>query len=329
MKKTESRKKDHVELVLQKNVQYSNSPGFDSIKFIHNSLPEMDFNSIDLSSDFLGRKLSCPIIITGMTGGYKGAENINRDLAKTAEKYGLAFGLGSQRAMIENKSLKRTYDVRRYAPSISLIANIGGVQLTKYPLATIRSLVEEVDADALAVHLNPLQEIVQSEGDKNFRGVLDAITSTTKDLGYPVIIKETGAGISTEVALKLKHAGVRYVDVSGSGGTSWSKVEYLRGSFTPGFEEWGITTVESIKMCKGILPLIASGGIRSGIDIAKAIALGADLGGAAYPFLKAQKEGKLRKVIETWISQLKTACLLTGSSNYRELKKAKLIDYGI
>ncbi|MFH2106217.1 MAG: type 2 isopentenyl-diphosphate Delta-isomerase [Candidatus Micrarchaeota archaeon] len=328
MKKTESRKKDHVELTLNSKYQYEVSPGFQSVRFVHNSLPELDFDSIDLSSSFLGKKIKYPFMILGMTGGYKDAEKINKDLAIAAEKHKIPMGLGSQRAMIEDKKLAKTYNVRKYAPSIPLVANIGGVQLKKYPMARVKKMIEDVDADALAIHLNPLQEIIQPEGDRDFRGVLTAITKACQELNVPIIVKETGAGISTDVAVKLKDAGVAYVDVSGAGGTSWSKVEYDRGKAVEGFEEWGNATVDSIDMCRDILPLIASGGIRSGIDVAKAIALNAELAGAAYPFLKAQKKKKLDELIGTWERQMKIVCLLTGSSNCLELKNARLIRYG-
>ncbi len=323
-KQTESRKKDHVDIVLKREVQYEKRAGFEDVDFVHNALSECDFNAIDLSCRFIGKRLAFPLLITGMTGGYKDAEAINRVLAQAAEKYGLAFGVGSQRAMIENDSLTKTYYVRDVAPTIPLIGNIGGVQLRKYGIDTIASLISKIEADALAIHLNPLQEIIQPEGDRDFTGVFRSIRQACEKLGVPVIVKETGAGISAEVALKLKDAGVAYVDVSGAGGTSWSKVEYERKGFTPGFEDWGIPTVASILMCKGILPLIGSGGIRSGIDAAKSISLGCDVAGAAYPFIKAIEGKRLTETIETWVAQMKTCAFLTGSKNYGELKKARL-----
>ncbi|MDO8553387.1 MAG: type 2 isopentenyl-diphosphate Delta-isomerase [Candidatus Micrarchaeota archaeon] len=332
--KTESRKKDHVDLVLKKDVQYAKFSGFERIDFIHNALPECNFDEIDLSCEFLGKKLSYPLLITGMTGGYKDAERINKSLAAAAEKFGLAFGVGSQRAMIETPELKKTYYVRDVAPNIPLIANIGGVQLKKYGLEKVSSLVSSIEADALAIHLNPLQEMIQPEGDRDFIGVLAAIKNACEKLGVPVIVKETGAGISQDVALQLKQAGASYIDVSGSGGTSWSKVEYMRKGAIPGFENWGIPTVDAIIQCRGVLPIIGSGGVRDGIDAAKCIALGCNLAGAAYPFIKSlesssqvaprQPSSSLEVLIETWINQMKTCALLTGSKNYSELKKAKL-----
>ncbi len=324
---TESRKKDHVELVVKKGAQYEKTSGFERIDFVHNSLPEINFDEIDLSTQFLGKSLRYPVLITAMTGGYKDAKKINRDLASACQKHGLAFGLGSQRAMIENPGLKETYSVRDVAPDIPLIANIGAYQLKKYDFDQIESLVSSVEADALAVHLNPLQEIIQKEGDRDFSGILDAIRSTVEKLDVPIIAKETGAGISQDVALKLQDAGVEYIDVSGSGGTSWSKVEYLRQMSTPGFENWGIPTVTSLIECRNTVPLIATGGIRDGISGAKAIALGASIVGAGYPFLVALRNGELESFIEEFTSQMKITAFLTGSKTLDDLKHAKTIFY--
>ena len=323
---TESRKKDHVELVVKQGAQYTKTSGFEKFDFIHNALPEISLEEVDLSVKFLNKKLNFPLMIIGMTGGYKDAERINKALASAAEKFGLAFGVGSQRAMIEKPELKKTYQVREVAPNIPLVANVGAFQLKKYTFEQIEELVNSIEADALAVHLNPLQEVVQSEGDTDFSGVMDAIKKTAEKLKVPLIVKETGAGISQEVAIKLLKAHAKYIDVSGSGGTSWSKVEYLRNASVPGFEDWGIPTTEAIIQCKGILPLIASGGIRSGIDGAKSIALGAEICGAAYPFLKSLSESEkhLEKEIEIFCEQMKICAYLTGSKNHSELKKAKM-----
>jgi isopentenyl-diphosphate delta-isomerase len=260
-----------------------------------------------------------------MTGGYNDARDINRSLAEAAQKHGLADGVGSQRAMIENPELKSTYEVRDIAPEIPLLANIGAFQLKKYSFEQIESIVSSIEADALAVHLNPLQEVIQGEGDTDYSGVLDALAKTCEKLTVPVIVKETGAGISQDVAIKLKKTGVKWIDVAGSGGTSWSKVEYLRASAVPGFENWGIPTVHSIIECRGVLPLIASGGIRDGIQAAKAIALGADMVGAAYPFIKTLREGKLDKYIELFQKQMRICAYLTGSKTHADLKKAKTV----
>ncbi|MEM4165856.1 MAG: type 2 isopentenyl-diphosphate Delta-isomerase [Candidatus Bilamarchaeaceae archaeon] len=318
------RKSDHIFLSLNKKTQYLTSAGFEKIVFVHNALPECSFDKIDISTTFLNKKLSAPLMMTAMTGGYSGAERLNQKLAELAEKHKIAFGLGSQRAMVENPSLTQTYKIRNVAPTIPIIANIGAAQLKKYSIEQVSSIVSVVEADALAIHLNPLQEVIQPMGDRDFSGVLDAITRVCENISVPIIVKETGAGISTDVAVKLANAGVKWIDVAGAGGTSWSKIEYERNKHAvPGFEEWGIPTVECIFMCKGILPLIASGGIRSGIDAAKALALGADMAGAAQPFLLALKNKRLDEEIKKWKEQLKTVAFLTGSKNIEELKHAK------
>ena len=321
---TESRKKDHVELVIAKGAQYAKTTGFERMDFIHNALPEISLDSVDLSAKFLGRDMRYPVLITGMTGGYDDAEAINRSLAQAAQKYGLAFGVGSQRAMIEKPELARTYRVRDAAPDIPIIANIGAFQLKKYSFGQIESLVQSIEADALAVHLNALQEVIQGEGDTDFAGVLSAIAKTCDKLQVPVIAKETGAGMSQDVAIRLKDAGVKWLDVAGAGGTSWSKVEYLRADSAEGFEDWGIPTAESVMQCRGVLPMIASGGIRSGIDGAKSIALGADICGAAYPFIRSLREHTLDAYIEKFLEQMRICAFLCGCKSVKELKKAKM-----
>jgi len=325
MKQTESRKKDHVELVLSEGAQCVKTTGFERIDFIHDALPEISLDSVDLSTKFLGKTVKYPILITGMTGGYKDAGPINSELAAIAQRYGLAFGVGSQRAMIESPELGATYKVRDVAPDIPLLANIGAFQLKRYPIDKIESIVSAIDADALAVHLNPLQEAIQPEGDTDFSGVLDAIRKVCDKLSVPVMVKETGAGISLDVASKLKDAGVDWLDISGAGGTSWSMVEYLRGGKLLGFGDWGIPTAEAVMQCRGILPMVASGGIRNGLDGAKAIVLGADMCGGAYPFIKALREGGLGDFVDTFVKQMRLCAYLTGSKNLNHLKKAKLV----
>ncbi|MCX8197218.1 MAG: type 2 isopentenyl-diphosphate Delta-isomerase, partial [Candidatus Micrarchaeota archaeon] len=282
------RKKEHVEAVKKKQVSYSFGSGLEDIRFVHNSLPELDFDEIDSSCVLFGKKLSSPLVISGMTGGYSGAEKINLQLAQAAEKENIAFGLGSQRAMLEHPKLASTFKVRKVAPTIPIIGNIGACQLAKFGVKKIRQMLEETEADALAIHLNPLQEIVQPEGDRNFSGILDQIKIFCQELGFPVIVKETGAGIARQAAEALKKAGVQMIDVSGAGGTSWSKVEYLRSRQRPTFADWGNPTAICIAECCRILPVIASGGIRNGLDCAKAIALGASYAGAALPFIRSK-----------------------------------------
>jgi isopentenyl-diphosphate delta-isomerase len=324
---TENRKREHVDIAISKEVQYIKKSGFEKVELQHNALPEIDYEEVDLSTEFLGKKIKYPLLISAMTGGYPEAKKINEDLASAAQKHNIAFAVGSQRAMLENPSLKETYSVRDVAPDIPLIGNVGAVQLKRYKFEDILNLVPAIEADALAVHLNPLQEVVQPEGDRDFSGILEKITQLCKQADFPIIVKEVGTGVSQEVALKLKQAGVSFIDVAGSGGTSWSKVEYARDGPTSGFEEWGIPTLESLIQCRETCPLIASGGIRNGIDIIKALALGAKIGGAAYPFLKAlnKTQDQLDRELNIWEAQMKKAAFLTGSKNVEQLRSAKLV----
>ncbi|MEM2948120.1 MAG: type 2 isopentenyl-diphosphate Delta-isomerase [Candidatus Anstonellales archaeon] len=317
------RKEDHIKISLDEGMQYTGKSLFEDVVLVHNSLPEMDRKEIDISYKFLGKTLSAPMMITAVTGGFEEAGRINRKLAETCETHRIALGLGSQRAMLEDRNMKETYYVKDVAPSIPVIGNIGGCQLKNYSIKQIEDMVNGIEADALAVHLNPLQESIQREGDKNWKGVLSKIEELVMDASFPVIVKETGAGISFSVAWQLKEAGVGWVDVAGKGGTSWSRIEYARGGEPEGFEEWGIPTALSILMCKGVVKIIASGGIRSGVDGAKAIALGAEMFGGAYPFLKALYEKRLEEEIEKWKMQFRNVLFLTGSENIAAFKKRR------
>lgn len=333
MRKTELRKLSHIEVCLKRNVERGKT-GFEDVEFVNISLPELNIDEIDISAKLLNKKLSAPFIIEGMTGGHKKAEKINKELALAAEETNIAFGLGSQRAMLENPSLSYTYKVRDVAPNVFLIGNIGVPQLKEYPLKEIENALEEINADALSIHLNPLQEAIQVEGNKNFKGCTNIIEKVVSSLYLPIIAKEAGAGICGEVAEMLERIGVKVIDVGGAGGTSWSAVEVYRSKKgIKGFEEWGIPTVcsivETTKKVK--VPVIASGGVRSGIDAAKSIALGADYVGAALPFLRILNEKGVRGVINEinkWKAQLKIAMFLTNSKNLEELKKAKLLIMG-
>jgi isopentenyl-diphosphate delta-isomerase len=329
---TEKRKADHVRIALEQDIECITKPaGFDSVDFVHYSLPEIDFNEIVASTKFLGKPFKAPFIISSMTGGYAGAEKINRDLAAACEKMGIGLGLGSQRAMLEDPSLKKTFFVRDVAPKIFLGANIGAIQLRDYGAKKIEALVSAVEADALFVHLNPLQEAIQPEGDRNWKGCLAAIGKACDGLNVPVIAKETGAGINGEAARELVAAGVKAIDVSGAGGTSWSAIELYRKGAGAGraFWDWGNPTAECLRECSAAVkvPIIASGGVRSGLDAAKAIRLGASMASAALPFLKAHQQGGEKAVeaeIRRFAEELKMAMFLTRSKNLAELRKAKL-----
>ena len=334
-KATEKRKGAHIDIVLKKDVAYARGTGFDEIDFVHNALPELNYDRIDTSLKLFKRRLSSPIIISGMTGGHARAERINRELAKAAGETGIGMGVGSQRAMAENRELLKTYAVRDAAPDILLIGNVGMAQLFKYDAAKIADMVQKIGADALAVHLNVLQELVQPEGDRNFEGVLKRIEKLCRELPVPVIVKETGAGITRETAVALRMAGVGAIDVSGAGGTSWSAVELYRAPdpYKAGFREWGTPTAVCVaEVAQAVdVPVIASGGIRSGLDIAKGIALGAMAGSAALPFLKAWESGGRRAVaamIRGWSEQVRMAMMLTGSKNLDELRLAQLLITG-
>jgi len=316
------RKDSHLAIAAKQEIQYRDSSGFDNLILVHTALPEINLKSIDCSTKFLGKTLSAPILITGMTGGTEKGGAINQKLAKAAEKSKVALGLGSQRPMLKDEKTKSFYAVRSMCPSVPLIGNIGAVNLREYPLDKIEWLVSSIEADALAIHLNPLQEAIQPEGDTDFSGVLKSIGKVCEILSVPVIVKETGAGISGPVAQKLFGIGVKYVECSGSGGTSWSKVEYARGGRLPGFEEWGYSSVLATAECAAMGPTLASGGLRSGLDVAKAIALGAKLGGAALPFYKASDPSALAN---EWREQIKTAMFLCGAKDLSQLSQAPLL----
>lgn len=331
-KQTEQRKADHVRIVLEEDVQArERTSGLESVQFVHYALPEMDVAETDTSATFLGRTFKAPFFISSMTGGYGDAEHINKDLALACEKAGIGLGLGSQRAMIENPQLKRTFYVKDVAPKVFLGANIGAVQLKEYGVAKVEKMVAAVEADVLFVHLNPLQEAVQPEGDRNWKGCLKAIEQACGKISVPVIAKETGAGINGIVAKELQQAGVKAIDVSGAGGTSWSAIELFRKGAEAGevFWDWGNGTADCLVECSKAVkvPLIASGGIRSGLEAAKALRLGATLAGAAQPFIAAQKDGGqegVEKKIAQLVWELKMVMFLTRSKDLAQLKKASI-----
>jgi len=324
--KIKDRKLDHLRICIEEKVE-AGKTGFEGISLIHKALPEIDFDAIDTSVKFLGKDLKYPIIFEAMTGGVSEASQINRDVASVAQEYGIGFGVGSQRAAIEDPSLESTFQVRDVAPDILLIANLGAVQLNYgYSLKECAKAVDMIGADALAFHLNPLQEVVQTEGNRNFSDLTRKINDIAKDLNKPVIAKETGCGISYDTAKTLNVAAL---DVAGCGGTSWSLVESLRSEgkteyIGKTFSEWGIPTAESIKEAvKTGKPVIASGGVRTGIDAAKSLALGAGCIGMALPVLTAwAADGKkgVKDFLDAFIYELKICMFLTGARNVSELK---------
>jgi isopentenyl-diphosphate delta-isomerase len=297
---TSSRKADHIHINLKEDVQSGLTTGLENYSFTHQALPEIDLESVDLSQTVFGKRLEAPILISSMTGGTPEASRINQILATAAQESGIAMGLGSQRAAIEHPELASTFQVRHVAPNILLLANLGAIQLNYgYGVEHCQRAVDMIEADALILHLNPLQEAVQPEGETNYAGLLAKIEAVCKALPVPVIAKEVGWGISTDTARQLVDAGVAAIDVAGAGGTSWTQVEMhraknpsqarLAGTFRP----WGIPTAESLRLVRKNCPeitLFASGGLRNGLDIAKCIALGAVLGGMAGPFLRVATE---------------------------------------
>jgi isopentenyl-diphosphate delta-isomerase len=330
---TQNRKADHLRACLQDDVQFRQvGSGLDRYRFEHCCLPELDRSTIDPSTQFLGKPLRAPLLISSMTGGTDQAEQINLRLAAAAQRWGLAMGVGSQRVAVERPEVRRTFAVRSVAPDIPLFANLGAVQLNyRYGLAECQSLVDWLEADALILHLNPLQEAVQTKGDRNFAGLLDRIADLCAQLPVPVIAKEVGNGISRTMAEKLMAAGVQAIDVAGAGGTSWAKVESVRAldpkqrRLGETFGDWGIPTAECITAIRQVaptIPLIASGGLRNGLDAAKAIALGANLAGFAMPFLHAANESDsaLDFLCDVLIAELETAMFCTGNRTIEDLQ---------
>ena len=335
---TENRKADHIRINLQNNVQFPRlTTGLERYRFLHQALPELNLNDVDSSTSFFGKGLAAPILISSMTGGTKTAEFINRNLALGAQKHRIAMGLGSQRAAIEDRSLSSSYGIRDIAPDIPLFANIGAVQLNYgYGLDQCREAIDMVGADALILHFNILQEAVQPEGDVDFSRLLPKVEFICAKIGLPVIAKEVGWGFSEATVGDLYNAGVSAIDVAGSGGTSWSEVEYHRAPtdfharVARSFADWGIPTADAIQYARRAapdLPIIASGGLRDGIDIAKSLALGADLAGLAGPFLQAASNScqAVDLLIQELKAQLRIAMLCTASPNIPALKRAELV----
>jgi isopentenyl-diphosphate delta-isomerase len=333
---TSARKSDHIQIAIEKDIQSGLSNGLERLQFTHNAVPELDLNKIDTSTIFFEKRLALPLLISSMTGGTKAATKINQSLAEAAQTIGVAMGLGSQRAAIEEPSLESTFQIRQYAPDILLFANLGAVQLNYgYGIDECRRAVDMVEADALILHFNPLQEALQPEGNVNFSGLLNKIKVICNQLDVPVIAKEVGWGISPHAATQLIEAGVSAIDVAGAGGTSWAQVEMHRtqdkvqSQIAANFIKWGIPTADvliGVHEALPHIPLVASGGLRNGIDICKCIAIGANIGAIAGPFLKAASRSTdaVLALLEQIMREICICMFATGSSNLSSLSQAEL-----
>lgn len=333
----EQRKADHIRINLEENVAFRLTTGLEEYFFMHQALPELDLAAVDTGMELFGKRLNTPLLISSMTGGTARAREINRTLAAAAQEAGLAMGLGSMRAGIEDPALETTYQVRDVAPDILLFANLGAVQLNYgYDESHCRRAVDMIAADALILHFNALQEAVQPEGDGNFAGLLSKIETICRRLPVPVVAKEVGWGFSREAARRLADAGVAAIDVAGAGGTSWSQVEMHRAPtarharVAAAFIDWGIPTAASIRYCREAapqLPIFASGGIRNGIEAAKCIALGASLVGLAGEFLRAADRSGVAGVVdlaETITEELRIAMFCAAAGDLAALAHTPL-----
>jgi isopentenyl-diphosphate delta-isomerase len=340
----EERKADHIEICLEEDVQaQKTTTGFEDVSLLHKALPEIEREKIDMSTTVFGYKFSAPLFVGAITGGTAKALKINSNIAEAVEELNLGMGVGSQRAAIDKPKLKRSFRVvREKAPTAFILANIGGPQLVgKYGVKEARKAVEMVQANALEIHLNALQEAVQPEGETNYSGLLNKIVEVAQDLEVPVIVKETGAGIAAEEAKMLEEAGVAGIDVAGVGGTSWAAVEYYRAKrrqdvfhqrLGETFWDWGIPTavtlVETVQSVN--VPVIASGGIRHGIDAVKALALGASLASVAYPILQPATKGKeeVKTMLQGLIEETRTTMFLVGANLVQKLRKVPVVVAG-
>lgn len=339
----EKRKLRHIRVSLEENVETDIATGFEDVRLIHRALPEIDLDEVSTETTFFGRKLAAPLIISAITGGTEDAAKINEVLAEVAEEKQIGISVGSQRIAIAQPETIPTFSVvREKAPSTFVMGNLGCPQLSLgWGVAEAEKCIEMVDADALALHMNPLQEAVQVDGDTNYHGVYEKISELNKNLDTPIIMKETGAGIAWEDAIKMQKAGASGLEISGVGGTSWSAVEYhiakevgkqemeyLGGALW----NWGIPTAISVMETtkKTDLAVISSGGIRTGVEIVKSIALGAHIGGIAKPFLEKAIEGKdaLAEHVDHIISEIRVAMFLIGASNLDELKHVPVLVMG-
>ncbi len=341
----DQRKADHIRINLEEDVQFpALTTGLEAYRFVHQALPELDLAEIDTRTRVLTRQVAAPILVSSMTGGTSQAQVINRNLAEAAQARGLAMGLGSQRAGLEQTDTVATFRVRDVAPDILLLANLGAVQLNYgFGVDDCRRAIEMIEADALILHLNPLQEVLQAEGDTNWRGLLGKIEQVCRGLPVPVVAKEVGWGISEQTARRLIEAGISAIDVAGAGGTSWSQVEMHRAPTTrlrrlaAAFADWGIPTAESLQMVRRVraesgrtdVQIFASGGIRTGQEIAKCVALGADLVGLASPFLKRAVESAeaVAEEMELLESELRIAMFCSGAATLADLRRDGVLIY--
>jgi isopentenyl-diphosphate delta-isomerase len=319
------------------------STNFENVLFVHKALPETDRDRISLATHVFDHDFSAPVFVGAMTGGTEKATRINACIAEAVEELGLGMGVGSQRAAIENPELASTYEiVRKKAPTAFLAANIGGSQFVQgYGVREAETAIEMIEADALAIHLNPLQEAIQPEGETKYSGVFRKIRELAEAVDIPIIVKETGAGISAEVAQELEQAGAAGIDVSGAGGTSWAAVEYYRATkareisqqrLGEDFWDWGITTVTSlVEVCQSTkLPVIASGGIRTGVEVAKSVALGASLASMATPLLlpATKSSSEVKKTLDFFVESLRNTMFLVGAENVEDLAKVPVVLLG-
>ena len=326
------RKADHLEVAASGRAEFQRSTLLEEVHLVHQALPELALDDIDLRVELAGKALSAPLVITGMTGGTAEAAQVNRDLARAAQDAGIALGLGSQRAMEEHPELASSYEVRSVAPDVVLFGNVGAVQLARMGAARVGELVKQIGADAICVHCNPGQELIQDRGDRDFRGLVQAIGGLVAASRVPVIVKETGCGLSPQAARVLVEAGVHAVDTAGAGGTSWVAVEAMRaaaGSDAAALGQelwdWGLPTAVSVAACVDAgLVTIASGGLRSGYDVARALALGARAGGMAAPMLRAQRAGGadgVRDAIARVVRAIRAVSLLSGARTCGDLAR--------
>ncbi len=335
------RKTQHIEIVLKEDVEGPLSTWFEYVHLIHMAASELSEDDIDLRTPFLGKILDYPLIISGMTGGAPGTEKINAALARVAEEFRVAMGVGSQRAAIINPDVEYTFKVvRREARDIPIVANVGAAEVVKYGNPVIEEIVSMIEADALAVHLNLAQEAVQPEGSPNFKGLRERLTELRDALSVPIIIKEVGQGLSYEVAKTLSAVGINYFDVAGSGGTNWVSVEMYRARLSGdkvkeekalNLLSWGIPTAASILEVRSASPnavIIGSGGVRTAIDALKALRLGADLVGMARPFLRAYSQGTLREFMKSFLESLKAGFAMSGAKNIGELRSRPAVITG-